>query len=109
MMTCICRLCCRPVAGRRARGASAAQLAASSQPRIEAFQYFRVELGGGQRAERGPDVDPDQIEVAVACCLGELRDVEPLVDRLADRDLCLGVPLVVDLSFQLRESTSAAA
>jgi hypothetical protein len=52
-------------------------------------------------AERGPDVDPDQVVVPIASRLSKPCDIEPLIDRLADRDVGLRVHLVVDRALEL--------
>ena len=44
------------------------------------------------------DVDPDQVVVALAGRVLQARDFEPLLDRPADRDVRLRVPVLVDLA-----------
>jgi hypothetical protein len=90
-------------AGVAAAGPTVAERAAALQAGVELLEGFGVHLGRRQDAERRPNIDADQVVVTVAGRLGELRDVEPLVERLADGDVRLRVPLIVDLRLQLGE------
>jgi hypothetical protein len=80
-----------------------AQLAAAHQPRIEALQQLGVELAGLHVAKPGQHVQPDQVLVPFARRLAELRDFEPLGDRLPNRDGRLGMSVLVDLVLELRQ------
>jgi hypothetical protein len=54
------------------------------------------------------DVEPDPVVVAVAGRLFDLDDLEPLADRLGDRDRGLRVLLLIDLPLQAVSATSAS-
>jgi hypothetical protein len=56
------------------------------QAGVEALQQLGVELRGLKVAERRQDVEPDQVLVALAGGVLERRDLDPLLDRLADGD-----------------------
>ena len=77
---------------------------ASQQPRVEALRQLGIDLPGLLGAQRRVDVQADQVVALLAASHPEVGDVQPLLDRLADRDPRLGMLLLVDLALQPRES-----
>ena len=82
---------------------SRAQVFAPQEPRVEALQQLRVEPASLHVAQRRRDVQPDQVVVLLAGRHPELGHLEPLLDRLPDRDRRLGVLPLVDLAKELGE------
>ncbi len=72
------------------------------QAGVEAFQQLGVKLRGLEMAEGRQDVEPDQVGVALTGGVLQSRDLDPLLDRLADSDAGLRVLVLVDLSLEPR-------
>jgi hypothetical protein len=70
------------------------------QPGVEAFEQLGVEPAGLKVAERGEDVEPDQVLVPFPRRDLEVGDLHPLRHRGRDRDRRLRVPVPVDLSLE---------
>jgi hypothetical protein len=66
---------------------AAAEVTAALQSCVQALEQLGVQLPGDEVAECWPDVETDEVVVPVARGVFELRDVEPPVDCLAERDV----------------------
>ncbi len=81
-------------------GPAGAHRPAAVQSGVEALQELGVEPRGGECPERRHHVEPDEVLVALARRVLQDRDVEPLLDRLPDRDVGLRLLVLVDLALQ---------
>ncbi len=84
-------------------GAAGAHRAAAVQARVEALQELGVEPCGGERAEGRQDVEADQVVVALAGRVLQDHNIEPLLDGLPDRQVGLGLLVLVDLALKAGE------
>jgi hypothetical protein len=71
--------------------------------RIEALQELRVELPGGEVAERGGEVQPDQPVIALSGVVLQFGDLEPLGEHAANADVAARMLLLVDQALQSAE------
>jgi hypothetical protein len=90
----------RPARVAGPRTAVAEAIPAALQPGVKPLQQLNVHLRRGQLTERRADVDPHQVLVPLPGGVLQLRDLQPLADRLAQRDRRLGVPVLVHLALQ---------
>jgi hypothetical protein len=81
-----------------------AEVTAALQSCVEAFEQFGVQFAGGEVAEHRPNVHTHQVLVPVTRGVLELGDLQPAADGLAERDVRLGLAVLVDLALQPRQS-----